>query len=267
MFRLKSQHIKDFPFEEYAKIGPPEGLSDLAKTQNLSAFNSWMLPQISAHYGNWELVYSDGKVDPKATAKLNAGSDPWEIGLWKVVTKLRRGELVKAQLKDANYSALVPIILAGVKKFQGVPYSQWHIDAECPLVDKNLLEAMLWRDSTLYTFDSDGAACLALGSDELMDIRTQGLTIKSGARAGTIQKPTSSWCLKGIGDTVLGKAPKLVSTMLTQIWVAHPSVRTNYMVLDPYNWDKMPEPIATAEIFAPDPKATADKPYVEDLPW
>lgn len=100
-----------------------------------------------------------------------------------------------------------------------------------------------------------------------MDIRTQGLTIKSGARAGTIQKPTSSWCLKGIGDTVLGKAPKLVSTMLTQIWVAHPSVRTNYMVLDPYNWDKMPEPLATAEIFAPDPKAVADKPYVEDLPW
>lgn len=274
MFKLKTQHIKDFPFQEYAQIAEPEGQGALAKSHNLSAFNSWMLPQISAHYGAWELVYSGNKIDPKATAKLNAGSDLWELGLWRVLTQLRRGDLVKSQLKDANYSALVPIILASVKKFQGVKYSSWNIEPNCPLVDKNLLDAMLWRNDELYEVVADEETpgttrmALALGSDELLAIREQGLTIKTGSRAGTVQKPTSSWCLKGIGDTVLGTAPKLVSTMLAQIWVAHPSIRTEYMILDPYDWDHMPSPIATAEVFAEEFKSAAKAPnYATDLPW
>jgi len=49
--------------------------------------------------------------------------------------------------------------------------------------------------------------------------------------------------------TELGTVPKLVTTMLTQIWVAHPSLRTEYMILDPNNWDKMPEPLVGSEIF------------------
>lgn len=36
--------------------------------------------------------------------------------------------------------------------------------------------------------------------------------------------------------------------MLTQVWVAHPSLRNEYMVLDPVNWDQMPEPLIPTEL-------------------
>lgn len=265
MFKLKSSNIKDFPFQEYAEA---EDLESLASQHYLTSHNSWMLPQISAHYGNWTLVYSDGKVDPKATARLNAGSNKWELGLWKVVTKLRRGLLVKSQVTDVTYSALSPIILAAVKKFQGVPFSAWDIQPGCPLVDEPLLEAMLWRDPDL--FDESGSC--TLGSDKLLEIRTIGLTTKSGAKAGAVAKPTSSWCLKGIRGTELGHAPKLAVTMLSQIWVAHPSLRNQYLILDPYNWDIMPEPLVNTKLFEEEVTKPADLKSgklatVEGLPW
>jgi hypothetical protein len=37
--------------------------------------------------------------------------------------------------------------------------------------------------------------------------------------------------------------------MLTQIWLAHPQHRSNLMILDPNNWDHMPEPLIAASIF------------------
>lgn len=287
MFKLKSNRLEDFPFKAYANASAEE-LEALAKEHFLVSHNSWMLPQISAHYGNWELVWKDGLIDPKATARLNAGSDEWELGLWKVVTKLRRGLLVKSQITDSTYSALSPIILAGIKKFQGVPFSKWNLEPGCPLVDESLLEAMLFRDDNLFTVeDSDATASdkvapdkvvpdkvapdkarCNLGSSRLLEIRNIGLTTKTGVRAGTVSKPTSSWCLKGIKGTELGHVPKLVGTMLTQIWVAHPSLRNQYLVLDPYNWDDIPAPLVSTEIFLPE---YASAPPVDtkpnELPW
>lgn len=67
--------------------------------------------------------------------------------------------------------------------------------------------------------------------------------------------------------TALDKAPKLVGTMLTQIWVAHPSLRTEYMVLDPNDWDWMPPPLVTTEVFKPETKPVATSNYVSDVPW
>lgn len=246
MFTLKSQNIKDFPFEDYAGLEGTE-LEQQAKTHCLTNFNSWMLPQILAYYGAWQLQWQLNKVDYKLTAKHNIKTK-WDIGLWKVCTQLKRGSLVKAQVKAPQYSALVPIILAGLKQFQGIKYQSWALDPNCYLVDKNLLELMLWRDDELYS----------LGSKRLLEIRQQGLTTKSGARAGQVADPKSQWALTGIRNTELYKNPTLVNTVLTQIWVAHPSLRHELMVLDPYNWDQMPQPLIDDNIFViqPQPQKT-----------
>lgn len=274
MLKLKSNHIKDFPFEEYAQLNESQ-LEDLAKTHYLTAFNSWMLPQIVHHYGTWNLVYNDdNKIDPNETAKKNI-TTPWDFGLWKVCTKLKRGSLVKSQVNPefASYSALVPLILAGAKKYQGIKYNTWDIDENCRLVDKNLLEAMLWEPT-----EYEGVECgftdeldYGLGSNRLIELRDQGLKVKSGPRMGTVQSPTSAWCLRGMQGTELAKVPKLVGTMLTQIWVAHPSLRTEYMVLNPNDWDYMPPPLVSENIFkqkpvAISPAATPRNEYLE-LPW
>ena len=62
--------------------------------------------------------------------------------------------------------------------------------------------------------------------------------------------------------------PKLTQTMLTQCWLAHPKHRNPYMILDPQNWDQMPEPLTSSEIFL---KPTTKKVVVQDtagdLPW
>jgi hypothetical protein len=197
-----------------------------------------------------------------ATAQKNIKT-PWDIGLWRVVTSLKRGSLVKLQskLEFANYSALVPLILSGVKKFQGIPYSKWFIRENCPLIDASLLEAMLFRDEDVFS----------LGSDRLLELREIGLTTKSGERKGSVANPTSQWCLRGIQGTELAHVPKLVSTMLTQIWVAHPSLRTEYMILDPLNWDKQPDPIIANDIFKQpeikQSKSISQKIIPSKLPW
>ena len=261
MIKLKTQDIRSYPFEEYYKLNKTQ-LEALTTEHGISAFSSWMLPQIVAYYATWQLVLAEGKIDPMQTARKNIQT-PWEIGLWRTSTQLKRGSLVKMQSRPeyANYSALVPLILCAQKKYNGVKYSQWNVEEQCPLVDEALLEAMLWRDDAVY----------GLGSERVLEIRTQGLTIKSGPKMGQVQKPTGQWCLKGIKDTEYASVPTLAQTMLSQIWVAHPTLRSEYMILDPYNWDRMPPPLVNSEIFKqPDPQTPQPRKAVEYtsyLPW
>jgi hypothetical protein len=261
MFKLKINDIKAWPFEEYHKLNKTQ-LEALAQEHHISAYTQWMLPQMVAYFATWKLVYSNSKINPMATAKHNIQA-PWEIGLWRVATQLKRGSLVKLQSRPecANYSALVPLILCAQKKYNGVPYSAWDLNSDSPVVDEQLLEAMLWRDDAVY----------GLAKSRVREIREQGLTIKSGPKMGQAQKPTSVWCLKGIKDTEYATVPALAATMLSQIWVAHPSLRSDYMVLDPYYWDLMPEPLVTQEIFKqPDPQSLHKRKAVDDgttLPW
>lgn len=261
MIKLKTQDIREYPFQEYQKLNKTQ-LEALAQEHGIGVFSSWMLPQIVAYYATWKLVIKDGLVDPMQTARENIKT-PWEIGLWRTATQLKRGSLVKLQSRpeNANYSALVPLILSAQKKYNGIPYQQWSLQEDSPLVDEALLEAMLWRDDAIYN----------LGSERVLQIREQGLTIKSGPKMGQVQVPTSQWCLKGIKDTEYASVPTLAQTMLAQIWVAHPSLRSEYMVLDPYNWDKMPTPLVTGEIFKPANDKALQKrkavEYTSELPW
>jgi hypothetical protein len=72
---------------------------------------------------------------------------------------------------------------------------------------------------------------------------------RSGKSAGQLKNAESTWSLNGISDTELGHLPKLTQSIMTQIWLAHPSHRSNLMILDPTNWDHMPEPLIATNIF------------------
>jgi hypothetical protein len=241
MLKLKSNELKLVPFEAYAELNQEE-LIKQADEHELNLLGSWLLPQIVAHYGTWQAVplgNHNTALDPRATAKQNIVSK-WDIGLWRVCTKLKRGCLVKVQSSELgrNYSQLVPLVLSGLKRYQNIPYQRWNLQGLGALVHQELLEVME------YTGD-----CVGLGSEELLQIRQQGLTIKSGPKAGQQNKPTSQWKLHGLANTPFCGAPTLLSTVMCQIWVAHPSLRTNMMVLDSSCWDSMPKPLVTAETF------------------
>jgi hypothetical protein len=258
MLKLKRNELKQIPFERYATLNAVQLLEQVEQDQ-LGLLNHWMLPQILHHFGTWQAVpLDDHLLDPKATAKLNM-TDDWDIGLWRVCTQVKRGAIVPNQSSESgrHYSQLVPLILAGQKRYRGVHYSRWSTQGLAGLVHKELLEVML--------YDGD---CLTLGSEELLQIREQGLTFRSGPKAGQQNKPTSQWKLHGLAKTPFLGAPTLLSTVLCQIWVAHPSLRSDLMILDPKNWDDMPKPLVTEEIFVTQgSKNTTNVKMPLPLPW
>ena len=260
MLKLKSNDIKLIPFDAYYNL-KGEDLLKQAEEHQLQLYGLWMLPQICAYFGTWQAVpLPNQQLDPKATARKNIQSN-WDLGLWRVCTQLKRGALVKLQSSEwgRNYSQLVPLILAGMKRHQGIPYSRWELSGLDSLVHQELLEVMQYRGD-----------CLNLGSEELIQIRNFGLTARSGAKAGQQNKPTSQWKLHGLAATQFAGAPVLLSTVMCQIWVAHPSLRTELMILDPQNWDVMPQPLVTGEVFAlgSTEKTNVKMPQGElKLPW
>ena len=261
---LKKLQLEYVPFETYAKLKEKESLAAQASEDQLYLMETWLLPQILAHYGKYKVASAEGQVDIKQTLKQNMQDNPWELGLWRCVTKMSRGSLVKSQskLESAPYSRLVPLIMAGIKQYQDIPYSAWPKQDIHLVVDDLMAEAMC-------------AEYEPFNKEELLEARTLGLTNKSGLKCGELKSATSTWKLTGLQQLRVGELPALAQTMLCQIWVAHPSLRTSSMVLDPQNWDTMPEAIIDYEPMTPAKKETTKKRAVVQkfdetdnrLPW
>jgi hypothetical protein len=225
------KELKYFPFAELAETTPPEVIA-LAKTHL-----NWILPQLMAHIGQMRLYKSDqGEYLPLAFLDRNLGSSAELRGMWRLCCRVRRSDFVKPQNNAANaqYSLLVPLILAAVKMYQGVNYSSWSADNLELICEPQLAEAMMVDPNLVPD----------LTPAEILELRELGLTTKT---TGKVETPTSKWRLTGLADTALGQLPPLAVTMICQTWVAHPTLRTQYMVLDPNDWDGVPEPLITQE--------------------
>lgn len=256
---FKKQDIKELPLHELAKKNVEE-VQLWCEQHQLSHLNQWTLPQAVAHFGTWSLVKRNGIIDGIETLKQNLGNDLWAQGLWKL-TRVKRSQLLQSQVKAPEYGALTPLILAGFKRMQNVQYEQWRTATGLEhILEPDLYSAVVLEDYT----------CCSLGSDRLLEIRDQGLTIMSGAKIGQSKSAESTWSLTGIKNTELGGIPKLTQTMLTQCWLAHPKHRTHLMILDPQNWDRMPEPLISSEIFQqPEPSVVVKKKQIDtaELPF
>jgi len=216
---------------------------------------SWLLPQLSAYLATLSLTKNaDGKYDPLAFVKDNF-KDDWHFGVYRLCTLGTRGKVVPNQNTEQyrSYSALVPLLLMPFKKFDGVQYSSWDTKGIEKVLDHNLAKAMLC------------GAVVEMDKSRILENRAHGLLIKSGAKAGQTRSPTSSYKLYGAIDTEMSDLPWLCQVMLTQIWLAHPTVRTDVMVLDWNNWDNMPEPLIASEVM--DSKTTTKSAASSNMPW
>lgn len=228
---LLRKELKYFPFAELCETAPPEVIA-LAKTHV-----GWILPQLLAHIGQMPLYKTDrGDYQALAFLDRNLGSSAELRGMWRLCCRVRRSDFVKPQnnIANAQWSLLVPLILAAVKMYQGVNYSQWSQAGLELICEPQLAEAMM--------VDADSIP--ELTASEILAIREIGLTTKT---TGKVESPQSKWRLTGLADTALGHLPPLAVTMICQTWVAHPTLRTQYMVLDPNDWDGVPEPLITQE--------------------
>jgi len=240
-------------------------LEEFCEAEKLSHFYTWLLPQMVAHFGSWTLAYTaEGQIDVLATLKHNVGTDPKLQGIWKL-SRVKRSLLIPVMSKSPDYGTLTPLVLMGLKRMQGVDYQSWRALNNLEYI----LEPSLYKALNLN--HDDLLTCGSLGSERLLELRNQGLLQRTGAKAGQMKKPESTWSLTGMQGTEIAHLPKLTQTMLTQIWLAHPSLRTPYMILDPNNWDNLPAPLLTPEIFkAPEaeiPRKPKQEPVVDKLPW
>jgi hypothetical protein len=259
MIQCKKQDILDLDLSDIIKLEETQ-LNIWADDNKLNRFESWLLPQLVANFGRWELITSNGRIDCLQTIKQNCG-DPKQQQLWKL-TRIKRSKLIGKQISNPKYASLTPLILAGFKQFQGVQYSNW-----CGLDNLHyMIEPELH-----WAIHCDLGNCCSLGSDRLLEIRQQGLTQRSGSKAGQQKPAESTWSLAGIQDTEIGHLPKLTQSMLCQIWLAHPKHRDQLMILDPKNWDLMPEPIIPHDVFKkqePVEHLTKSRQPIEtELPW
>lgn len=259
-FLLKKADIAYIPFEDCADLGSDALLAWAAEIV-IRNYESWLLPQLISYVSSWTITKdTHGLVSPKTFFLDNIKESRRNRGIWRVLTKLPRSGLVKAQIATPYYSSLVPLILSAFKHLRGIDYNKWSRDGI-----EHLMTAELYEAATCVVED--------FSATTLLDIRHIGLTIKSGDRIGQVKKPTSAWCLAGVQNTEIGLYPKLTQTMLTQIWVAHPSIRNNLMILDPKDWDSMPEPLISKEVLVDMPLGTSkSKPLIkptktDDLPW
>jgi len=241
----KKRDLLAWPIEAFQSVNPLIA-AQLADQLALSSQSSWLLDQLLHHFGQWSLVWKDSLVDCQATAKLNLGSE-FQRGCWILACRLPRSKLVPNQIKQPEFSSFVPLILAGIKRYQGVPYSSWSRDGLEAVMPQDLLDAAL-------------TSWPKIEFEELLRLRHEGLLIRSGPKSGQLRDPKSSWKLYGLQDSPFSELPRLTQVQMTQIWLCHPELRHCDMICDPVNWDQYPEPIIHVEPIA---KWTS----LTKLPW
>ena len=258
LFKKQEIHHIDFTGTEGLNT---EGWETWAESMQLSHLHQWLLPQLVAWYGSWTLVYDNDTIDCLATIKHNC-VDPKSRAFY-MLSRIKRSLLVPIMTKSPDYGTLTPLILMGLKRMQGINYETFRNSTGLQyLLEPRLLDAIVLPSTDLEV-------CGGLGSNRLLEIQKQGLTTKSGKTAGSIKPARSTWSLSGIQDTEIGHLPKLTQTILTQCWLAHPELRTPYMILDLQDWDRMPQPLVTNDIFkaVQTQQPTKTKELADVLPW
>jgi len=237
---ISKKELKHIPFQ----LVYEDGREGTDQRKAFAKYSTWALPQALAYIGSWKAIKNDeGDYDGILTVRhalkcSEVGSD-WEKGLMYYLTSHPRGLIIPAGLKATSkemlpFSALVPLFLAAFKKYQDIPYSSWTNFKG--LIDQDLYNAM-HAEIPQYTVD------------ELLERRAEGSTVRSGDKAGTVKNPISTTSIIKTSDEEFDKLPRLAKIMLCQVWLAHPSIRNSYMILDPTDWDSMPKPLISDQVF------------------
>lgn len=257
MLQIRKQDITTLDLSPLKDFDQTQ-LDTWCETHKLDRFSAWLLPQLLAQIGSWTLVRdASGKLDPLQTLKQNC-VDPQQRGYWQL-TRAKRSLLVKNQVREPEYSTLTPLILLAFRRMQGVPYSAWTgCDNLKWIIEPRILSSVCLTPEQAEIVGS-------LGSERLLELRQQGLTTRSSSKESTSKSAETTWKLYHLDGTEIGGLPTLTQTIITQCWLAHPKNRRDTMILDPLNWDNMPPPLVSNEIFKqPTPQPPAKPAKISD---
>lgn len=237
-----------------------------AQKNMISQKLTWLAYQLLAYFGNWQAVKDEtGKYSAPLTWNANTRlrGDYFALGSGLLATSARTNFFKDAPKGNQQYKSpinpLVPIILAGFKKYQGINYCDWS-----PVGLETLLDPELGK--------LVGVTVPEVSHSDILALRNTAITDKSGARANIPNNPATCTKLNHLGDTAIGHLPKLAKYMVLQTWAAHPTNRSEYMILDPNDWDNTPAPLVSKDIFLHQTSPALKTPaYVapggSELPW
>jgi hypothetical protein len=207
---------------------------------------------MSSDINRFSLVKQEGKISPSLSVQkwiLEAGTDGRvELddlkNIMTIFNRSPRGSLFREnQGTETRWSALVPLTLAAFKEYRDINYSEW-----------------AWNDpAMLHLLDTDFKALVPYITGELpveefdvasrLDMLKEAATVRSGKSAGIVKSPTALTSITKVDR--LSQYPRLLKVMILQTWVAHPTLRTKYMILDCKDLDSMPPAMVDIDILKP----------------
>lgn len=228
-------------------------LENFCETNNLKNTSAQLLPLIITFLAGFKLTdvsgeeYNPVKAEHSYKSATTEGlissqalykqifTDEVTKGLHYFIMYDTKSNYLETQYKGPakNFCSLVPLILYAFKLIKGVPYRHWNKEDIRAIVNPKLADAMLYSDPKP-------------SHEDIIEARNVGLSVKSGSKVGTMRNPV--YTFKLYGKTPISHLPDYAQVMYAQIWCAHPENRTKYMILDPANWDNMPEPLISSEV-------------------
>lgn len=197
--------------------------------------SDWILPQIITLIGNMPLYKNTNGLYSGKQFKYQNFTTDWLKGLLLFTLLNTKSSYLKLQYKAPSklYGALTPLVMYALRLTKGINYSSWDTEEIHFITHSDLSEAMLCKDMPAFT------------KEAILAYRAEGLT----TALGVVKNPISTYSLTKVSDPIFTQLPKLVKIMLSQIWMAHPSNRTKYMVLDPLDWDTVPTPLIPNDVL------------------
>lgn len=228
--------------------------NEFAKKYGLDIHASWLMPQIITMLGSMPVFKNTNGKYSGIKFKYSNFTTPWSKGVLLVTLLSAKACYLPTQYKapTSSYAALTPLVMYSQKLVKGIPYSAWDNDPSevSAITHQTLADAMTCN---LPEFNRS----------ELLELRTKGLLTKS---TGVSKNPISTHYLVETGDPMFDQLPSLARIMLAQTWLAHPTVRNKYMILNPLDWDNMPNVLVDNDILL-NSHVISKKDLPVDTPW
>ncbi len=255
------KEIKNIPFQTLLNKDQRENF--LAELKEMSA---WVLPQVLAVVAEQTTlkINDDGQYCGRATALANnnlLGLGPeWTYGVYNYLQTAPRGNILagtQTALHNLEYAAHVPLYLSAFKKYRDIPYSMWSTKFLNAIVDVDCYAMMTEPLKEEYSLE------------DLIHFRDVASLVKTGKTAGKVRTSNQMTTINKTGYPLFDKLPRLTKVALLQVWCCHPSLRNKYMVLNPLDWDDMPEPLISTNVENYTLKVSVDKAEekVVEYPW
>ena len=242
-----------------------------ADTYQIPKNASWFFPQCLARLAQVKLPRNtEGLISARKLVKDYYSKDNFLTGIYSLCIYPKRGILVKNQTSEAsrNFSKLVPLIMSAYAQYSNVCYEEWDRDEVVFVVDPDLYTAMNKYEESLAYWEAlsrgyiPNPATGDYGDDRdygldvavVLGWRNDALTIKTGDKRGVIRSPLTTYSTSPSEDNPLKELDPLSRHMFMQTWCAHPDIRTDLMILDPVDWDSMPEPLISIDCLHTSPE-------------